>query len=62
MDDRRIAAQLAAHQIQAPPLSRYFYREAGQPGLILGYAAYSPEQIIQAVRQVASFWSEWLRG
>jgi len=61
-DDRRIAAQLAAHQIQAPPLSRYFDREASQSGLILGYAAYSPEQIFQAVRQVAPFWPEWLSG
>jgi GntR family transcriptional regulator/MocR family aminotransferase len=52
-DDRRISEALAAAGVDAAPLSRYWTGTPSGSGLMLGYAAYSPEAIRAAVDRMA---------
>jgi GntR family transcriptional regulator/MocR family aminotransferase len=52
-DDWRISAALLAVDVDAAPLSRYWIGPASGSGLMLGYAAYTPEEIEAAVDRMA---------
>ena len=51
-DDRALAAAVAAQGLMVAPLSRYGQRRQ-LSGLLLGYAAFTPAQIEQAVQTLA---------
>jgi GntR family transcriptional regulator/MocR family aminotransferase len=48
-DDRHVSQRLLSVQVEAAPLSRYWAGPGARSGLMLGYAAYSPEEIRAAV-------------
>ena len=54
-DDAEVHRKLAAHGIHAPALSEYAHSAAGRPfpGLVLGYAASSPDRLRAAVSAMA---------
>jgi GntR family transcriptional regulator/MocR family aminotransferase len=52
-DDRQISAALLAVDVDAAPLSRYWTGPPSGAGLMLGYAAYTPEEIEAAVERMA---------
>ncbi|CRK61610.1 Transcriptional regulator, GntR family domain / Aspartate aminotransferase [Alloactinosynnema sp. L-07] len=54
-DDRALSEQLAAIGINAPPLSHYLLdRAAPFPGLVVGYAATTPDRLRAAVGEIAA--------
>lgn len=52
-DDRKLSANAARAGIDAPPLSRYYVGEKAGSGLVLGYAALTPDVIRKGVRVLA---------
>jgi GntR family transcriptional regulator/MocR family aminotransferase len=48
-DDRRVASLLAQHDILVQSLSEHCLRRKARPGLLLGFAAYSPRRLRQQV-------------
>jgi GntR family transcriptional regulator/MocR family aminotransferase len=52
-NDAAISERAAAAGIVAPPLSAYRIEARLHPGLLLGYAAYTPRQIREGVRKLA---------
>ena len=52
-DDGAVSAQLAAAGVEAPPISRYALVRPSRGGLLLGWAAYSPEAIRTSVERMA---------
>jgi GntR family transcriptional regulator/MocR family aminotransferase len=56
-DDRRISERAARAGIDAPPLSRYFFGGRAQRGLVLGYAALTPDAIRKGIRELAKSYS-----
>jgi GntR family transcriptional regulator/MocR family aminotransferase len=52
-DDRRVSEALLGADVDAVPLSRYWLGPGARSGLMLGYAAYSPEVIRDAVERMA---------
>jgi GntR family transcriptional regulator/MocR family aminotransferase len=52
-DDRRASESLLTADVDAVPLSRYWTGPPSGSGLVLGYAAYSPEAIRAAVDRMA---------
>ena len=53
-DDAAVSARLWEEGIEAPPLSRYGLVKPARPGLLLGWAGYSPEAIEKAVERLGS--------
>jgi GntR family transcriptional regulator/MocR family aminotransferase len=53
-DDRASAQAAAAAGIDAPALSSYRVEGHGRGGLLLGYAAFEPRQIRDAVRRLGT--------
>jgi GntR family transcriptional regulator/MocR family aminotransferase len=53
-DDRAAAGAAAAAGVEAPALSNYRVEGHGRGGLLLGYAAFEPGQIRDAVRRLGS--------
>ncbi|HVK24885.1 MAG TPA: PLP-dependent aminotransferase family protein [Actinokineospora sp.] len=54
-DDGALSRQLAAVGVNAPPLSNYLLdRAAPFPGLVVGYAAASPDRLRAAVGEIAA--------
>jgi GntR family transcriptional regulator/MocR family aminotransferase len=53
-NDTDIAKMLLKAGIECPPLSRYTIKARPPPGLLLGYAAFTPQQIVQATRDMAA--------
>ena len=53
-DDRAISVRLEEHGIEAPPLTRYALGPPARGGLLLGWAAYSPEDMEDAARRMAA--------
>src|SRR5262249_28306539 len=55
MNDRTVSSRAAAAGVSAWPLSScYWHSDAGErPGLVLGFAAYSPEAISEGVCALA---------
>lgn len=51
-DDRLVSQQLAQHGIMALPVSSYRLEPSAKRGLVLGYAAFSPDNIRQAVHDL----------
>jgi GntR family transcriptional regulator/MocR family aminotransferase len=54
IDDRVVSRRAADLGVVAPPLSSYHLEGSPRPGLLLGYAAHTPSQIRNAVRQLAT--------
>ncbi|HEY2277305.1 MAG TPA: PLP-dependent aminotransferase family protein [Streptosporangiaceae bacterium] len=52
MDDSRLAARLRQDGVLVHALSRHRERPGG-PGLVLGYAAHTPDQLREAARRIA---------
>jgi GntR family transcriptional regulator/MocR family aminotransferase len=52
MDDTAVSQRLAAAGIHAPALSGYS-KLGTHPGLVLGYAATTPDRLRDAVREIA---------
>ncbi len=52
-DDRLVSEALLAADVDAGPMSRYWMGPGARSGLMLGYAAYSPELIREAVERMA---------
>ncbi len=52
-DDRRVSDALLAAGVDAAPVSRHWMGSGARSGLMLGYAAYSPEVIREAVERMA---------
>ncbi len=54
IDDRVVAAEAAAHDVVAHPLSVFFLGEAdqAQSGLVLGYGAYNVRQLREGARKL----------
>jgi GntR family transcriptional regulator/MocR family aminotransferase len=53
-DDKDIAARAADLGLETPPLSRYSVTALNRGGLLLGYAAYSPDSIRRGVERLAA--------
>jgi GntR family transcriptional regulator/MocR family aminotransferase len=53
-DDQTLSAAAAAAGIEAPALSRYRIQGRGPAGLVLGYTAFEPGRIRDAVRRLGS--------
>ena len=53
-DDAALSARLWEEGIEAPPLSRYGLVKPARPGLLLGWAGYSPAAIEKAVERLGS--------
>lgn len=51
-DDRAVAAALGQQGIESRPLSFYRRTQTAPPGLILGFSAFTPEEIRQGVAQM----------
>jgi DNA-binding transcriptional MocR family regulator len=51
--DVALAARLAEGGLICPPLSRYFRRRPGQPGLMLGFARFAQSEIRSGVSLLA---------
>ena len=56
--DHVVARQLAAHGIMAPPLSNYALRPTRRGALILGFAGWSPAEIVESVHRMAALMRE----
>ncbi|MEO8201595.1 MAG: PLP-dependent aminotransferase family protein [Gemmatimonadota bacterium] len=54
LDDRRVSLAAAKVGIITPPLSRYYVGNKSRQGLVLGYAASTPEAIRAGIRKLAS--------
>lgn len=52
-DDREVAARLAEGGIESRPLAFYGIERRPPPGLVLGYSAFTPEEIAAGVEQMA---------
>ncbi len=52
-DELRITQHLAANGIETPPLSQYCVEPYPRPALLLGYAAWTVEEIREGVRRLA---------
>jgi GntR family transcriptional regulator/MocR family aminotransferase len=52
-DDRRVSDALLTAEVDAVPLSRYWMGAGARSGLMLGYAAYTPAEISDAVARMA---------
>lgn len=52
-DDRRVAAMAAQYAVEAPPLTPFGIEPVANPGLLLGYAAIPPAEIVAGVRRLA---------
>ncbi|WP_128545841.1 MocR-like pyridoxine biosynthesis transcription factor PdxR [Larkinella soli] len=52
LDDRAVSAELAKEGIIAPPLSNYTLEHRQPPALLLGYAAFTKEQMQTAVTRL----------
>ena len=52
-DDHDLARRAAECGVEVAPLSRYYLGETGRPGLLLGYAAVTPEAIEEGVESLA---------
>ncbi len=52
VDDRAVSARAAAEGVVVPPLSRYYLEAPQRSGLLLGYAAASPDLIRKGVRRL----------
>lgn len=57
--EARLVARARERDITLSPLSRYYLRQPGRPGLVLGYAGASEEEIARAGSWLAH---EWLSG
>jgi GntR family transcriptional regulator/MocR family aminotransferase len=57
-DDRSAAEAAAAAGVEAPALANYRVERHGRGGLLLGYAAFEPGQIRDAVRRLGSILRE----
>lgn len=55
-DDETIAERAARYGVVVSPLTHYAIEPLPRPGLMLGYAAVSPEAITDAVRRLAEAW------
>lgn len=53
LDDAVVSQRLAEHGLHAPPLSEYT-RLGTYPGLVIGYAATTPDRLRDAVREIAA--------
>jgi GntR family transcriptional regulator/MocR family aminotransferase len=53
VDDASLSERLAEHGIHVPALSGYS-RLGTYPGLVVGYAATSPDRLRDAVREIAA--------
>jgi GntR family transcriptional regulator / MocR family aminotransferase len=53
-DDRAVAARAGRLGLDAPPLSQYAVTRLERGGLLLGYAAYTPEAIRRGVERLAA--------
>jgi GntR family transcriptional regulator / MocR family aminotransferase len=53
VDDAVVSQRLADHDIHVPPLSGYT-RIGTYPGLVIGYAATTPDRLRDAVREIAA--------
>ena len=54
VDDERVSARALEAGVEASPLSRYAVTRLDRGGLVLGWAAYAPDQIRGAVRRLAA--------
>ena len=52
-DDAAVSAELWEAGLEAPPLSRYGLVRPARPGLLLGWAGYTPEAIENSVERLA---------
>ena len=57
-DDRAIADRAAAAGLDVPPLSAYRTSSTGRGGLLLGFASFSPREIREGVRRLATAWRD----
>lgn len=53
VDPQAAGQQLAGHQVEAPSLSHYALEPLPRPGLMLGYAAFSPNNIKTGAQRLA---------
>jgi GntR family transcriptional regulator / MocR family aminotransferase len=53
VDDQTIAEVAAGRGLEVPPLSAHSTRPLSRGGLLLGYTAFTPEQIREAVKALA---------
>ncbi|HET6765307.1 MAG TPA: hypothetical protein VFH27_16585, partial [Longimicrobiaceae bacterium] len=53
VDDARVSAALLARGIEAPPVSRYCTAPPARGGLLLGFAAFTPATLRDAVPRLA---------
>jgi GntR family transcriptional regulator / MocR family aminotransferase len=53
VDDQKVAEAAASHGLEAPPLSFHNAKPLSRGGLLLGYTAFTPEQISEAVSTLA---------
>jgi GntR family transcriptional regulator/MocR family aminotransferase len=52
-DDRQVSDELLAAGVDTVPMSRYWMSAGAASGLMLGYAAYTPPEIRDAVERMA---------
>ena len=53
-DDAAVSDALLRRGIECPPLSHYAIGSRPRSGLLLGYAAFTPEMLRRAVRELAA--------
>jgi GntR family transcriptional regulator/MocR family aminotransferase len=60
-DDRELARNAARHGVDTFPLTAYRLASAGRSGLLLGYAAFTEQEITAGMQRLAHAWSD-VRG
>jgi GntR family transcriptional regulator/MocR family aminotransferase len=53
VDDREITRHLAENGIMAPSVSYFFHRPPPRGALVLGFAGWSPPELLESVRAMA---------
>jgi GntR family transcriptional regulator/MocR family aminotransferase len=61
LDDTVLASRLQRDGVLVHPLSWHRVNQEGPPGLVLGYAAHSPDQLREAARRITRAVRAWAR-
>jgi GntR family transcriptional regulator/MocR family aminotransferase len=59
LDDTVLASRLQRDGVLVHPLSWHRVNQEGPPGLVLGYAAHSPDQLREAARRITRAVRAW---